>query len=82
MTYKGLNRLIQGSAADQTKKAMVELHKAGFDLLLSVHDELALSVDKREEAEEAAHIMANAVQLEVPSVVDVEIGETWGASMG
>ena len=82
MTYKGLNRLIQGSAADQTKKAMVELHKAGFDLLLSVHDELALSVNKREEAEEAAHIMANAVQLEVPSVVDVEIGETWGASMG
>ena len=82
MTYKGLNRLIQGSAADQTKKSMVELHKAGFDLLLSVHDELALSVDKREEAEEAAHIMANAVQLEVPSVVDVEIGETWGASMG
>jgi len=82
MTYKGLNRLIQGSAADQTKKAMIELHKAGFNLLLSVHDELALSVTKREEAEEAAHIMATAVKLEVPSVVDVEIGETWGASMG
>jgi DNA polymerase I-like protein with 3'-5' exonuclease and polymerase domains len=82
MTYKGLNRLIQGSAADQTKKAMIELHKAGFNLLLSVHDELALSVTKREEAEEAAHIMATAVELEVPSVVDVEIGETWGASMG
>lgn len=81
MTYKGLNRLIQGSAADQTKAAMVALDKAGFKLLLQVHDELALSVTSEEEAREAAHIMANAVQLEVPSRVDVEIGQSWGDSM-
>ena len=81
MTYKGLNRLIQGSAADQTKAAMVALDKAGFNLLLQVHDELALSVTSEEEAREAAHIMANAVQLEVPSRVDVEIGQSWGDSM-
>jgi DNA polymerase I-like protein with 3'-5' exonuclease and polymerase domains len=78
MTYKGLNRLIQGSAADQTKAAMVALHKAGFRILLQVHDEIALSVDKREDAEEAAQIMAAAVQLEVPSRVDVECGPSWG----
>ena len=78
MTYKGLNKLIQGSAADQTKAAMVNLHKAGFDVLLQVHDELAVSVKNREEAEEAARIMAQAVQLEVPSRVDVEIGPSWG----
>ena len=29
-TYKALNRLIQGSAADQTKKAMVDLYKEGI----------------------------------------------------
>ena len=81
MTYKGLNRLIQGSAADQTKAAMVALHKAGFKLLLQVHDELALSVTSEEEAREASHIMANAVTLEVPSRVDVEIGQSWGDSM-
>jgi DNA polymerase I-like protein with 3'-5' exonuclease and polymerase domains len=81
MTYKGLNRLIQGSAADQTKAAMVALHKAGFKLLLQVHDELALSVKTEEEAQEAARIMANAVQMEVPSRVDVEIGTSWGDSM-
>ena len=78
MTYKGLNRLIQGSAADQTKRGLVELHKKGFTLLLQVHDEIALSVKSREEAQEAAHVMANAVQLEVPSVVDVETGRSWG----
>lgn len=79
-TYKGLNRLIQGSAADQTKAGMVALHKAGFNLLLQVHDEIALSVMTREEAREAAHIMATAVNLEVPSRVDVETGPSWGSA--
>ena len=70
-TYKGLNRLIQGSAADQTKAGMVALHKAGFRLLLQVHDEVALSVRNIDEARAAAEIMAKAVTLEVPSRVDV-----------
>lgn len=78
MTYKGLNRLIQGSAADQTKSAMVKLSKAGFSVLLQVHDEIAISVKNREEAMEAANIMLNAVRLEVPSKVDLEIGPSWG----
>jgi DNA polymerase I-like protein with 3'-5' exonuclease and polymerase domains len=82
MTYKGLNRLIQGSAADQTKAAMVALHKAGFEILLQVHDELAVSVNSKAEAEEAARIMAGSVNLEVPSRVDVEIGPSWGEARG
>jgi DNA polymerase I-like protein with 3'-5' exonuclease and polymerase domains len=77
-TYKGLNRLIQGSAADQTKAAMVALHKEGFNLMLQVHDEIAISVASKEEAERASQVMQDAVRLEVPSVVDVEIGPTWG----
>ncbi len=77
-TYKGLNRLIQGSAADQTKAGMVALAKAGFDIRLQVHDEIALSVRDRDEAVEASRIMANAVTLEVPSRVDVEVGPSWG----
>jgi len=77
-TYKGLNRLIQGSAADQTKAGMVALHKAGFKLLLQVHDEVALSVRNIDEARAAAEIMGKAVTLEVPSRVDVETGPSWG----
>jgi DNA polymerase I-like protein with 3'-5' exonuclease and polymerase domains len=80
-TYKGLNRLIQGSAADQTKAAMAALFKAGFDIRLQVHDEIALSVNTFEEAREAADIMERAVQLEVPSRCDVETGSSWGDSM-
>jgi DNA polymerase I-like protein with 3'-5' exonuclease and polymerase domains len=59
---------------------MVALHKAGFNLLLQVHDEVALSVRNREEAVEASHIMAQAVRLEVPSRVDVETGASWGTA--
>jgi len=77
-TYKGLNKLIQGSAADQTKAGMVALHKAGYRVLLQVHDEVALSVATKKEAEEAAQLMIEAVRLEVPSRVDVEIGPSWG----
>jgi DNA polymerase I-like protein with 3'-5' exonuclease and polymerase domains len=80
-TYKGLNRLIQGSAADQTKAAMVALHKAGFRVLLQVHDEVAISVKDKAQAEEAARIMAQAVKLEVPSRADVEIGPSWGQAV-
>jgi len=82
MTYKGLNRLIQGSAADQTKAAMVALHKAGHRLLLQVHDEIAISVDGKEIADQASRIMQEAVSLEVPSRVDVEIGPSWGEARG
>ena len=77
-TYKGLNKLIQGSAADQTKAGMVALHKAGFRVLLQVHDEVAVSVNNIEEARAAAQLMIDAVKLEVPSRVDVEIGRSWG----
>ncbi len=80
MTYKGLNRLIQGSAADQTKMAMVKLNEAGFEPLLQLHDEIVVSVKTREEAEEVGRIMRTAVELSVPSVVDVEVGESWGSA--
>jgi len=77
-THKALNRLIQGSAADQTKKAMVDADAAGYRLQLQVHDELDLTVKSPSEAEGLAEIMRECVNLDVPSVVDVEIGPTWG----
>lgn len=77
-THKALNRLIQGSAADQTKRAMVEADAAGYRLQLQVHDELDLTVKSRTEAEGLAEIMRECTPLDVPSVVDIEIGPTWG----
>lgn len=81
-THKGLNRLIQGSSADQTKMAMVACDEAGFDTIIQVHDEICFSVEDEAEANEAAELMKSCTPLELPSKVDVEIGESWGHSMG
>jgi DNA polymerase I-like protein with 3'-5' exonuclease and polymerase domains len=77
-THKALNALIQGSAADMTKKAMLDLYDEGIVAHLSVHDELDFSVDSRKEANTYRDIMENAIKLNVPSKVDVEIGPDWG----
>ncbi len=77
-TYKALNRLIQGSAADMTKKAMIELYKEGITPHIQVHDELDISVTDRAHAEHIKEIMENAVNLEVPNKVDYEHGPNWG----
>lgn len=77
-TYKALNKLIQGSAADQTKAAMVALHKEGILPMIQVHDELDISVRSEKECETIIEIMQDCVSLEVPSVVDAELGPNWG----
>jgi DNA polymerase I-like protein with 3'-5' exonuclease and polymerase domains len=77
-TYKALNKLIQGSAADMTKKAMIELHKAGVIPHIQVHDELDISVKSKEHVTMIKDIMEDAVSLEVPNKVDYESGANWG----
>jgi DNA polymerase I-like protein with 3'-5' exonuclease and polymerase domains len=77
-TYKALNRLIQGSAADMTKKAMIDLHKEGIIPHLQVHDELDISIGSEKEAQRIKDIMETAVELEVPNKVDYEFGKNWG----
>ena len=75
-TYKALNKLIQGSAADMTKKAMVDLYKEGIIPHIQVHDELDISVNNNED--KIKQIMESAVDLEVPNKVDYESGPNWG----
>ena len=77
-TYKALNRLIQGSAADQTKAAMVALHKEGITPLIPVHDELDISVPDKETGSKIKQIMETCVDMQIPSVVDAEYGPSWG----
>ena len=77
-TYKALNKLIQGSAADMTKKAMLELYKEGIIPHIQVHDELDLSIESQAHADKIKEIMEHAVELEVPNKVDYESGPNWG----
>ena len=79
-TYKALNRLIQASAADMTKKAMVDIYKLGIVPLIQIHDEIAVSVSNDDQIDSIVYAMENAVKLGVPNKVDVEIGPSWGES--
>jgi DNA polymerase I-like protein with 3'-5' exonuclease and polymerase domains len=86
-TYKAMNRLIQGSAADQTKAAMVACFKEGLVPLVTVHDELGFSIADHTTARRIKEIMEQCVRLElpqyevtIPSKVDVELGPNWGAA--
>ena len=77
-TYKALNKLIQGSAADMTKKAMLDLYKSGIVAHIQIHDEVDISVESPQKAEEIIKIMEEAVELQVPNKVDYESGSNWG----
>ena len=77
-TYKALNRLIQGSGADQTKKAIVDCYEQGDLALLQIHDELCFNVSSKEHAQKIKTVMENGVKLRVPSVVDVALGKDFG----
>lgn len=88
-TYKALNALIQGSAADLMKMAMLKVWKAGLTsgtggplhVHLTVHDELDGSVpdtaEGREALQELKYIMEHAIKLEVPILADGGIGKNW-----
>jgi DNA polymerase I-like protein with 3'-5' exonuclease and polymerase domains len=81
MERKALNNLIQGSAADQTKLAMVLIDEADIRIQLQIHDELCTTVYEDNTAKDMALIMTECVKLVVPSKVDIEIGMSWGDSM-
>ena len=81
MTYKALNRLIQGSAADQVKIAMVNCYKAGHIPMLQIHDELCFNIESENDEKNIINVMENSVELEVPNKVDVSIGDNWGEAM-
>jgi DNA polymerase I-like protein with 3'-5' exonuclease and polymerase domains len=77
-TYKALNRLIQGSAADQTKQAVVSCVEEGYLPLLQIHDELCFNIENTDQVEQIKKLMETCVELKVPSKVDVALGKDFG----
>jgi len=81
-----INAPMQGTAADIIKVAMVRIHErlrtSGMRsrMLLQVHDELVFDCHQEEEAELKAlvkELMEGAIQLDVPLVVDINVGKNW-----
>jgi DNA polymerase I-like protein with 3'-5' exonuclease and polymerase domains len=81
-TYKALNKLIQGSAADMTKQAMLNLYREGIVPHIQIHDELDISVESPQQAKKIIEIMEEAVTLKIPNKVDYESGNNWGEING
>jgi len=77
-TYKALNRLIQGSSADQTKQAMLACADAGHIPILQIHDELCFNIKDKKMADEIKKIMEGCIEFKVPFVVDKKLGDSWG----
>ena len=77
-TYKALNRLIQGSAADMTKKSMVDLYEKGIIPHIQIHDELCFSITDHE-PKLIKETMEQTIPLEVKNKVDYESGPNWGS---
>ena len=86
---QAVNSIIQGSAADMTKWAMIKIHenkrlqKLGAELIIQVHDEVILECPK-ENAEEVEGILQSCMleaagdMIEVPMKCDVSVAERWG----
>ena len=77
-TYKALNRLIQGSAADMTKKAMVQLYERGILPQIQIHDELCLSIKDDKEKETIKNVMEKSLPLLIKNKVNCLTGSSWG----
>jgi DNA polymerase-1 len=81
-----INTVVQGSAADIIKKAMLEVDKSpvigelGASLILQIHDELLLEAPEalaEDVGRAVAGIMASVYSLSVPLSVDWGAGKDW-----
>jgi DNA polymerase I-like protein with 3'-5' exonuclease and polymerase domains len=80
--HMAVNRLVQGSAADQLKKANVDVYEQLGEIpLVNVHDEMGLNKWSQRQIEQAVECMVETVKLEVPVVVDVATGHNWGEAL-
>ena len=79
-TYKALNRLIQGSAADMTKQAMVNLYEQGILPHIQIHDELCISIKDDNQAEVIKKTMEDAIPLLIKNKVSYKHGINWGSA--
>jgi len=80
-TYKACNSVIQGSAADQMKRAQIQLRRAGITPLVVVHDDCNVSIPMGAAGDRAVadikDIMETSTRLTIPVIADVKVGATW-----
>lgn len=76
--HKALNSIIQGTAAEQMKSVMVRLYADGFKMLITLYDELGISIQDAEQAKYIKNLMETNMEFTVPHNVDPALGPSWG----
>jgi DNA polymerase-1 len=77
-THASANRIIQGSAADQMKSAMLLMWREGVVPILTLHDEIGASVSDDVEPLRLKEIMETALPgFSIPFICDPSIGDNW-----
>jgi len=75
-----INNLVQGSAAEIMKKALIDLDAANADIRVTVHDEALIEVPE-DQAETLSkkyqELMEKCVSLNVPLVCEWRVGKSW-----
>lgn len=80
--HTAVNRLAQGSAADQLKKANVDMYEQLGEIpLVNVHDEIGMNKWSDAQIQRAVQVMIDTTPLEVPTIVDVATGADWGQAL-
>jgi len=76
--HKALNTICQGSAADQTKRAIILLDSIGLTPQIQVYDELGQTIWNDNDAWRIKEVMEHAIEFEVPHLADPAVGPSWG----
>jgi DNA polymerase I-like protein with 3'-5' exonuclease and polymerase domains len=78
--YRGINLLVQASAADAIKESMIRAHAAGVKLILSVHDQLVALADEAGAARsmELLKQAMESVEFVLPMPTDGKVTRSWG----
>ena len=76
--HKAMNSVIQGTAAEQMKKSLIELHKERIPLLITLYDEIGASIQSEAQAKLIKEVTENAIEFKVPQVMEYKIMKSWG----
>jgi DNA polymerase I-like protein with 3'-5' exonuclease and polymerase domains len=76
--HKAFSRIGQGSAADQMKMTLVAADRAGIPIQLAVHDEFDYSETNPKRAKQLKELQMETLKFNVPMLVDLEVGPSWG----
>jgi DNA polymerase I-like protein with 3'-5' exonuclease and polymerase domains len=76
--HKAMNSIVQGTAAEQMKKTLVQLYKERIPVLITLYDEIGASIQSEKQAKLIKEIAEHIIEFSVPHVMDYKLMASWG----